>query len=143
MTHAWREVSPTGVGVFNASWIIDAPWAHPVWSQYVAMLYDLTTPHPDGPPVIYLAGATHEFLLYALDPAHPLKRNDPIQKARVTRLLPANYGYQFKAESDDAALARVQAIVDDIVAERLSPDTDFRSVWNVRLADCYPLIRSA
>nr|WP_234888451.1 hypothetical protein [Sinorhizobium meliloti] len=30
----------------SAAWIIDAPWAHLVWSRYALALYDLTTPAP-------------------------------------------------------------------------------------------------
>ncbi|WP_234837903.1 hypothetical protein [Sinorhizobium medicae] len=30
----------------SAAWIIDAPWAHLVWSRYLLALYDLTTPAP-------------------------------------------------------------------------------------------------
>ncbi|RVJ69206.1 hypothetical protein CN171_23745 [Sinorhizobium meliloti] len=30
----------------SAPWIIDAPWAHLVWSRYLLSLYDLTTPAP-------------------------------------------------------------------------------------------------
>ncbi len=30
----------------SAAWIIDAPWAHLVWSRYLLVLYDLTTPAP-------------------------------------------------------------------------------------------------
>jgi hypothetical protein len=143
MTYAWREIHPAAAGVFNAAWIINAPWAHPVWHQYAMLLYDLTTPHPDGPSIIHLPGATHEFLLYALDPAHPVAKDAPIHKITIRRLHPANYGYQFKADSNDAALERVQAIVDAIVAERLSPDTDFRQQWNQLFPDCYPLTISA
>ncbi|MQX77904.1 hypothetical protein [Sinorhizobium medicae] len=46
MTYAWREIIPTQTGVFRAAWIIDAPWAHLVWSRYLLALYDLTTPAP-------------------------------------------------------------------------------------------------
>lgn len=140
MTYAWREIDPTS-DVFGVTWIINAPWAHPIWHQYWIALYDLTTPHPGGAPTLYLPDATHEFIVYALDPEHPIAKDTPIHEAKCVKLKPPNYGYQFKAESNDAALARVQMIVDGIVADRLSPDTDFRSLWDKLLADCYPLVR--
>lgn len=144
MTYAWREVGQSGEGkVFNAAWIIDAPWAHPVWKQYLVQLYDLTTPHDSGPVAVHLPGATHEFMIHALNPDYPIEKDAPIGSQQFRPLHPANYGYQIKAESDDAALNRVQELVDGIVAEKLSPDTDFRSLWDMLLADCRPLVRSA
>lgn len=141
MTYAWREIIPTQTGVFSAAWIIDAPWAHPVWSQYLLALYDLTTPAPEaGTVVFYMPGATHEFVLHALDPEQLIPKDAPIQGSGYRPLIPPNYGYQFKADSDEAALARVQELVDGIVAQKLSPDTDFRSLWNKLLADAYPLV---
>ncbi|MDX0116737.1 hypothetical protein [Sinorhizobium meliloti] len=46
MTYARREIIPTQTGVFSAAWIIEAPWAHLVWSRYAPALNDLTTPAP-------------------------------------------------------------------------------------------------
>jgi hypothetical protein len=139
MTYAWREIYPNS-DVYSVAWIINAPWAHPLWHQYVMALYDLTTPHADGPPTLHLPDATHEFMLFALDARYPIEKDAPIYAAELRRLVPPNYAYQFKAESNDAALARVQEIVDGIVAEKLSPDTDFRSLWDKLLPDCYPLV---
>lgn len=138
-----REIHP-GTGVFGARWLIDAPWAHPHWSQYIIFLYDLTTPTDDGnEPTILVAGHTHEFLLYALDPREgrvPMDAN--LHETSFAILHPANYGYQFKAESNEAAVERIQELVDAIVDTRLSPDTDFRSLWNKLLPDMYPLVKS-
>lgn len=39
MTYARREIIPTQTGVFSAAWIIEAPWAHLVWSRYLRVLY--------------------------------------------------------------------------------------------------------
>lgn len=140
MTYAWRERCHTRKA-FSVGWVIDAPWGHPIWSQYLVALYDLTTPDEEAGPVkFYLDGATHEFLVFALSPDYPVPRDAPISTTRFVPLHPANYGYQFKADSDDAALARVQEIVDSIVAKKLSPDTDFRSLWNKLLPDCFPMV---
>lgn len=46
MTYARREIIPTQTGVFSAAWIIEAPWAHLVWSRYALALNDLTPPAP-------------------------------------------------------------------------------------------------
>ncbi|RVQ23032.1 hypothetical protein [Sinorhizobium meliloti] len=78
MSYAWREIIPTQTGVFSAAWIIDAPWAHPVWSQYLLALYDLTTPAPEVGTVVFMPGATHEFVLHALDPERLILKDAPI-----------------------------------------------------------------
>lgn len=125
---------------FAATWLLDAPWAHPVWSQYTLFVYDLTTPTAE-PPIVYLNGATHEMLLFALDPAHRVDPAQPASRQKIAKLHPANAGYQFRAASDEAAVERLQQIVDAIEARRLSPDTDFRSVWDRRFADGCSLLR--
>jgi len=140
MTWATRFDHP-GMVPWGVSWIISAPWAHPVWPQFGLYLYDLTSAHKDGPPTIHLPGATHEFLLYALDPAKPIPRNAE-SAAGAGRLTPANYGYQFKAESNEAAQDRLQRVVDQIMVKNLSPDTDWRAHWDEFVfPDAYPLVR--
>jgi hypothetical protein len=143
-TFAWKQIDVAESGIFNAAWIIEAPFAHPFWHQYALFLYDLTTPRPDDPPLnLHLPDATHEMLLYALDPDHPIDRDAHLKPGELHRLEPANYGYQFKADSDKAAEARIQAIVDAIVAMTISPDTDWRGTWdNALFPDAYPLVRS-
>lgn len=126
---------------FGATWLITAAWAHPVWSQYALALYDLTTP-TDQPAVIHLDGATHELLLVALDPARPAtSAQSMVEGGQVQALSPPNHGYQFKAESDAAAVSRLQRIVDEIEAQRLSPDSDFRAAWDAMFRDAHSLRR--
>jgi len=120
--------------------LITAPWAHPAWSQYILALYDLTY-DVGHPPKIYLEGATHEFLLYAVDPKYPLSHDKSPVEQQPHYLHPANHGYQFKAVSNGAARARMQLIVDDIDNTTLSPDTDFRQLWDRRFADAHSLKR--
>lgn len=120
--------------VFNRIWLLTAAWAHPLWHSYAFLLYDLTSPSPDGAaPSVYLDGATHELMVFALDPDHPAE-------TPFRMLQPANHGYQFKAESNEAAETRVVALLDEIEATTLSPDTDFRAMWDVRFADGVSLL---
>lgn len=127
----FREYIPADVVVpsFGKTWIVEAGWAHPVWHSYVVFLYDLTTEIPGLPtPAIYKEGVTHELMVYALDPAQPI---DP----PIHILQPANHGYQFAADSNEAATARVVSILELIETMRLSPDTDFRSAWDTLFLD--------
>jgi hypothetical protein len=141
-TSAWKDESLKNREIFNVAWVINAPWAHPVWSQYVLMLYDLTSiSEKHGEPLLHLPDATHEFFLWAIDPDHPIEQKGPLQPEDIHRLTPPNYGYQFKAASHDAAEERLQAIVDGIIAAEINPDTDWRGVWNNALfPDGYPLV---
>ena len=142
MTYAWtEELRDPKSGVWGMSWGIDAPWAHPFWKQYALHLYELTTA-TEKPPTLYLPDATHEFLLYALHPSWKLEHDKPLSEQTYQHLDPPNCGYQFRADSNEAACKRVQAMVDEIVAERLSPDTDYRSRWDAAFADGYALVVS-
>ena len=112
---------------FGKTWIVEAPWAHPVWDNYVVLLYDLTT-DTGSAPAIHREGMTHELMVFALDPSKPI---DPPSHM----LRPANHGYQFKADSDEAATERVVNLLEEIEVKHLSPDTDFRTMWDVRFPD--------
>lgn len=142
-TTVWREIVPANPPkhAWAAIWGIIAPWAHPLWSDYAMTLFDLTTPL-ERPATLHLPDATHEVVLYALNPDHRLKPDVPMTRQRYGYLHPANYGYQFRAGSNDVALARVQAVVDEIAAGRLSPDTDWRSRWDAMWQDACPLVRN-
>lgn len=124
-------------------WVVEAPWAHPIWHSYAMILVHLR-PVPGGPDVVtYLEGATHEFWLFVLDPGEPPKwqtfREVLIRGGRYGfndapgLLTPMNFGAQFIADSDEAARERVKASVQAVVDGVLSPDTDatadWRSIW--------------
>jgi len=121
-------------------WAIDAPWAHPLWSQYGALVYPLTSGMTR-----FQSGMTHECMLWAIDPAHRFDMESEDGTALLNhRLTPANMGYQFPAETDEQAFARMQGLVDLIDARTLSPDTDFRStLWDPLFTDGHSLVRSA
>lgn len=123
----WIPENPA-TPAFGKTWIVEARWAHPLWHSYAALLYDLTTHIEGTAPTLYFDGATHELMVFALDPSRPV---DP----PAYMLVPANHGYQFRAESNEAATARVISILDLIAQAKLSPDTDFRSAWDALFLD--------
>lgn len=109
------------------SWVVYAPWAHPMWHSYWIFLVHLR-PLPGGkPPVIHMPGATHEMMLYAADP-----RFRPALDNIAKFLVPGNFVGQFKVASDEEAAARVQKDVKDIIEGKLNPDTDALQMWIAR-----------
>lgn len=111
-------------------WIVEAPWAHPVWHSYAIFCVHLRPMHDNRKASIYKDGATHEILVYAMAP--DCDREEVISKGSPMGsclLHPVNYGGQFIEITDDLARARVWNTVDEIVNGLLSPDTDFLQQW--------------
>jgi hypothetical protein len=116
-----------------ASWLVEAPWAHPMWHSYWICLLHLR-PTPDGRPTkFYVDGATHELWLYALDPDQP--RQTMLDTGQFKLLLPTNFAAQFIEPDDEAAKARVAETVRLICIGTLSPDTDFIRQWAALFGD--------
>lgn len=137
-----KTVFPARAGVpFAACWLVDAAWAHPFWNQYVVELCDLTTETSER-PTVYAEGMTHEVVVTAIQKEFPLRQDVPLSKQEIRRLTPPNHAYQFRAESDEAATWRIDALIDKIHAKQLSPDTDARRVWDHVFRDGVSLCRS-
>lgn len=117
-----------------AHWIVEAPWAHPLWHSYSIMLVHLR-PMPRGnKTLIYLAGATHEMWVMAIDPN--ADRNEIMRRSVAGEwLTPKNFAAQFIADSDDGAQDRIAAAAHAICEGMLSPDTDFQSEWKALFGD--------
>lgn len=111
------------------SWIASAAYAHPMWSHYWIFGVALREAPGVPPPVIHLAGATHEVLVVALDPKYP-----PAIDVFPRFLTPFNFAGQFIASSDDDAAARIRQAVQDVIDGTLNPDTDFRRLWVQRFS---------
>ncbi len=125
------NIDPADDGTL-AHWVIEAPWAHPVWHSYSLVLIHLR-PMPDKrKTLIYLDGATHELWLYVIDPGHD--RNNMIATGLVDGdwLHPGNFAGQFIELDDELAQDRIKQTVQQICNGNLSPDTDHQSSW-VRL----------
>jgi hypothetical protein len=126
-----RDVDPDKDATAD-TWIINAPWAHPVWPNYILYCVHLRQiPGQSKEPVIHKPGATHEIGLYALNPDHvPAVDGSPFYF-----LMPPNYVGQFIAESDEHARQIIRHTVDEICAGRLNPDTDARKHWKQLFGD--------
>jgi hypothetical protein len=125
--------SQTKLGACVALWVIEAPSAHPAWHSYVMSLIHLRPIPGLEPPIMYVADATHEMVLAALDPDKP--RQPAIDGCDLWPLNPPNFAAQFTAENDAAAMAHCEQSVRAIVAGQLSPDTDHTHAWIDRFGD--------
>jgi hypothetical protein len=129
-----RQSIPADQFAMLCHYLIEAPWAHPAWHSYCISLVHLRPLSDNDTPIIYLDGATHEFILSALNPERD--RNALLLgKVGDHFLSPLNFAAQFIAASDAAAIERIRETVGDIVNGTLSPDTDFRSLWIARFGD--------
>jgi hypothetical protein len=135
--------SPAAEGKpYGVTWVLTVPWAHPFWDQYLVSLCDLTTKHEDGTePVIVRPGMTHEMMIWAINPKIRITKWEDRPSGAL--LSPANHGYQFKADSDEAARDRIAGYIAQIEAQKLSPDTDWRGGWNKLFKDGASLHYSA
>lgn len=120
------------------SWLIEAPWAHPIWHSYWIHLMHLRTikvgPLAGATPqYIYLDNATHEMWVKALDPEQP--RQPMLDEGRWRPLSPSNFAVQLAGETDESAAARVRQAVHMICSGMLSPDTDFIRLWTELFGD--------
>jgi hypothetical protein len=112
-----------------ASWIVEARYAHPVWHSYMVGCVALRDVPGVPPATIHLPGATHEVMVYALNPEHRRALNG------ITPFLtPGNFHGQWRAESDAAAACFIEETVQLVIDWRLSPDTDFRRDWIARFS---------
>jgi hypothetical protein len=123
-----------------ALWLIEAPWAHPLWHSYVLSLVSLRPVEGQPPPVCYFDGATHEMMLMALDPDEP--RQPMFDEMAFEVLMPANFGAQMIVETDAEATAKVAAAVAMIAKGELNPDTDAIAQWVGLFGDSMMLNRS-
>ena len=131
---ARAKIVPPQIDGSVASWIIEAPWAHPIWHSYVLHLMHLRSLEGFDAPKILKPGATHEFHLLALDPDQP-RQPCITADAPVCVLWPANFAAQLVYDSDEAAAQRMAETVRMICDGELSPDTDFRYAWTRMFGD--------
>lgn len=118
-------------------WLVEAPWAHPIWHSYIICLVHLRQIEGSQPPLMYLSCATHEFWVYVLDPEVTPRKAIIEGDANwfKYRLTPCNFGAQIVENTDDLARERLVAAVQDICDGKLSPDTDFMHSWVERFGD--------
>lgn len=113
-------------------WLVEAPAAHPAWHSYSIFCQHLR-PMAGGPEIkFYLDGATHEMIVFALNPRMPRKEMIETGIVNGRWMTPPNFAVQFIESNDDDARAKVRGAVQEILDGKLSPDSDWRAAWAVR-----------
>lgn len=98
------------------TWFIDAPGQSPAWHHYGLSVIHLREIEGAKPPAIREQGATHEFLLVALDPA---KNPDPMDPKTWSFLRPYNLCEQVTIADDLTANKILHACAAAVVDGRL------------------------
>ncbi|KKK65663.1 hypothetical protein LCGC14_2971880 [marine sediment metagenome] len=132
-TKIW-QVDSKGHEFTVGYWLVFAPWAHLAWQYHAISLTHLRGLANGKPPNIVLPGATHELLIFALDPKHDI---DPYN---LRTLEPISIAQQFISENDAKALSILEKCIQRIADGELSPDSDFRKVWHHILVDGCPAL---
>lgn len=122
-----------------ALWVVFAPWAHAFWAYYLVGAIHLRPSATLPQPKIFLPGATHEVIVYALDPEVV---PDVVNTSKLRKLRPVNFAGQWRAgarpnpvDLDRAAAEKIKFHVGEILVGDLSPDTDFRRQWVERFSN--------
>jgi hypothetical protein len=126
LTHSPRE---PGDSADVASWVIEAPGAHPLWHSYFMMLIHLRPLPVPQQTIFYLGGATHEIWLYALHPDGSRQKRIDGYAEGCDLLVPLNFAAQFIEPSDEVAVKRCEAAIQRVCDGTLSPDTDYIRSW--------------
>lgn len=129
-----RRGAPPNTDATIVHWVIEAPWAHPLWHSYSIVCIHLR-PLASHPEIkFYLDGATHEMWVLALHPRSG-SRQKLLEYATfgvegsTPSLTPANFAAQFIEISDELAIDRVARAVEMVCDGELSPDTDYFRSW--------------
>jgi len=110
-------------------WYVFAPNSHPLWAWHALSLVHLRDEEGLPSSKIAFAGATHELMCYAIDPAS--SPPDFAFKLLWKNLHPADFVQQFVAPDDELALIKVKGILETLVVpEKIVLDSDGRSRWN-------------
>lgn len=106
------------------TYVAHAAYAHPMWHSYLVMCVNLRDLPGVQKAKINLAGATHEIMVFALDPEQELSTTK-----MPLLLTPVNFVAQFIEPDDAAAEARIKQTVQDVIDGKLNPDTDYGQHW--------------
>jgi hypothetical protein len=109
------------------TWLLTAPMAHPLWSQYMLCVVRLRDLPGFPPPHRQFDGATHELIVVALNPEYgtlTVKDMERFQRGAggLPYLTPQNIAHQIEGTDEEASrLAEMSALA--VVNGWLTPET--------------------
>ena len=115
-----------------AMYLLDAPGAHPFWRFHALMVIHLRPEKGIPEPKLHFPGATHEFGVFALDPADDAGI-DAGDIATWHYLMPPDAVVQVILPSDEAAVAVGELAAVAVAEGTLVPDSDHRRAWDAML----------
>lgn len=107
-------------------WLVNSDVFHPAWNQWIVSCVTLAGECDGAAPVKIDANNTHEIVVFALDPEKPVTFD---HDGPWPHLRPIDHVIQIAAENDASARERVENAISMIEKGLLSPDSDFRSLW--------------
>lgn len=120
-------------------YLVNGVGYHPIWDHWYVSLISLEDIPGVLPATKYYPEAAYEIIVVALDPNKPLPNPDRIYETPPHTLTPIDGIYQFHGMSDDEAKKMVTTLVNEIIAGKLSPDQDFRKLWESKIAERVPV----
>lgn len=126
---AWKlreDLVPQKAGL--GGWIVDGPF-HPAWHQWFLGMVHLRPMEGVDDAKKHYPEAEYEFMIWSIDPGDPFTEEHDTTGSSVRLLRPADVIRQFHGPNDEQAAHMLDWAVEEIVAGRASPDSDYRSWW--------------
>lgn len=111
-----------------AGWIVRAPHAHPLWRYWMLSVVHLRPLEGGKPPQLRFPEATHEIVIVALNPEHPLPPLDHAPGWPVHYLTPIDVCEQMVVPNDAVAV-EIAGLCVRAICDGASPDQDHRRWW--------------
>lgn len=127
-----------------ATWVINGPF-HPLWRWWALGVVHLRPLAGVRPVVLRREGASHEVLIFSVDPEKcPEPDIDKLERegGELPNLMPLDLVHQVVGLDDEQAAELAGLMVKAIVAGEMSPDQDFAEMWRRTLDTTAEHLRS-
>jgi hypothetical protein len=109
-------------------WLVVSKIFHPIWDSWIVQAIHLREIDGAQPPVLRYPEAEHEIMILSLSHDHGVYDPDKMPFP-VPYLTPIDMVKQVDGYSDGQVAQLVGRMIAEIVAGRMSPDSDYRSQW--------------
>jgi len=118
-----RDTLITEDGCIGAAWGMRLHGIDPARPDGLLLLYGLK-PRPGLPsPLKYAPDVTHEFSVYGIDGGEQIRFDRNMwRQPELKPVLPASVAFQFSASSDEEAIERIQAVLDEALEGKAFPN---------------------